>query len=193
MSTDTYYPPGTFADQDGITVSGLIIAPPDLGAGLSSPFKCSHLTNSTLEDVTVIAGNQRENGWDSNRFCQGNTFRRMKIDGNPNGNAAIQFKCGFRNNVIDDVLITKPGKNSDWYEGDFADYYLTTSRKDNYSRGNRRNNVRRDDAQPVRVAWTFFRSEKPTFTNSNVTYQYGLSLIRTIYVELKVAFPKLIP
>ncbi len=184
--SDTNYGPGDFSDRSGEPIGPLLLNPPAGGAGFDDIFKTSHCTDCVFEDVTVEAGHQRENAWDANRFTKGNVFRRLKLDAG--AQPAVYLKCGFSNNIVDDVEITKSGGHSDWYEGDYSDAGGEKNRGNHYS------NVRRKDGKPLRVAWTFFRAEKPVFHNSGpVRYQYLWSLIRTLYTELKYLFPKLIP
>ena len=178
--SDTNYPPGEFANQDGITVAGLILAPPERGAGFDDIFKLSHVTNSLFRGVTVIAGAQIENALDMNNGSSGNVFAGLKLDAG--AECAIIVKGGSQDNRFSDVLITRAGGHSDVYLGDYSD------QSKEKSSGNRFDNVRRLDDQPVRVAWTFFRAAKPAFTNSHVRYQYLWSLVRTIYVEAKYLF-----
>ncbi len=182
MSDNNYQ---SYADEDGLHVDGMTLAPPYGGFAFDDIWKLSHVTNSTFSNVKVIAGAQRENALDSNRNCTGNTLRGLQLDAGKQ--CAVLLKDGWCDNVVDDVLITHAGGHSDWYEGDYSD------QGGDKNTGNRYNNVRRIDGQPVRVAWTFFRAEKPRFTNSNVRYQYCLSALRTLYVELKYAFPIIIP
>ena len=174
---DTNYPPGDFANVDGMTVTSLVLDPPLGGVGFDDIFKCSHVTNSTFNGVTVMAGRQRENAWDANNGTSGNAFRRLVLE--PGAECAVLLKDGFSRNTVDDVLILAHGGNSDWYEGDYSDQGGARNT------GNIYNNVRMADGSPVRVSWTFFRAQRPVFTHSQVTYQWFLSLARTIYVEAK--------
>jgi len=186
MSTpDINWPPGDFADKDGITVEDLVLSPPDQGAGFADLFKNSHVMNSTFDGVTINGGKQSENAWDANRGTAGNTYRRIKLT--PGAECAVLLKDGFCKNTVDSLEITAHGGDSDIYIGDFSDQGGAKCT------GNTFNNVRMTDGSAVRVAWTFFRAEKPRFTNSKVSYQYLLSAIRTCYVEAKYLFPKLIP
>ncbi len=182
--SDTNFPPGEFADQDRISVSDIVLAPPNLGSSLDDIFKLSHVTNSTFERITVVAGAQIENALDMNRMCCGNTFKQLKLDAGKE--CAILCKGGSCDNSWDDVELTRAGGHSDIFIGDFSDQSKASSVN------NRFNNVRRKDGQPVRVRWTFFRARKPIITNSQVTYQYGWSLISTVYVETKYRFPKFV-
>jgi hypothetical protein len=183
--SDINYPPGDFADKDGITVKDLMLIPPGGGVGYADIFKNSHVTNSTFDGVTVVAGKQSENAWDANNGCSGNTYRRLKLW--PGSESAVLLKDGFCGNTVDDVEIVLHGGHSDWYEGDYSDQGGTRNT------GNAYNNVRMTDGSPIRVSWTFFRAEKPRFTDSVVRYQYLLSFFRTCYVEAKYLFPGLIP
>ena len=176
-ATDTNFPLGDFANKDGITVTDLVLSPPDQGADFSDLFKNSHVTNSLFDGVTVNGGKQSENAWDSNRGTSGNTYLHLKLT--PGKECAVLLKDGFSKNTVDDLEITAHGGNSDWYEGDYSDQGGVKNT------GNKYNNVRMSDGSAVLVSWTFFRAEKPQFTNSKISYQYILSLFRTCYVELK--------
>jgi hypothetical protein len=186
---DHNYAPGGFADRAGKRIGPLLLDPPDQGAGLDDIFKTSGCTDSKFLGITVRAGRQGENGWDANRFCRRNEYRGLQIDGG--AQCAVYLKCGFSHNVVEDVLITKAGGNSDWFEGDFSDYYVTSPRGATVNRGNTYRNVRRADGKPVRVRWVFTRAEKPRFADSRVEYQYLRSLLSTVYVECKTAWLRL--
>lgn len=184
--SDRNYPLGDFANRRNETIGPMILRPKDTGAGVDDVFKNSNCVGCTFNGITVIAGRQRENGWDMNNECCDNTYNDIVIDGG--GQSAFLRKGGSCRNTINGLLITTPGANSDWYEGDYSDQ---SAKK---SQGNINRRVFRMDGQPVRVAWAFFRSEKPRFHESGpIRYQYFLSFIRTVYVELKYLFPKLIP
>lgn len=181
MSTpDINYPPGEFANADGLAVTGLTLAPPNSGAGFADILKLSRVTNSRFTGCFIIAGAQSENALDLNNGSSGNVFAGLKLDAG--AECAIIVKGGSQDNRFSDVLITRAGGHSDVYLGDYSD------QSKEKSSGNRFDNVRRLDDQPVRVAWTFFRAAKPAFTNSHVRYQYLWSLVRTIYVEAKYLF-----
>jgi hypothetical protein len=175
--SDINYPPGTFADIKGETHTDVLLIPPSNGKGYSDIFKTSHVQECVFDNITVEATEHKENGWDANRSCKRNKFTRLTMPGG--GSTAVYLKRGFCDNIIDDVLITRYAQHTDWFEGDYADEGGEKCKR------NTRNNVRREDAEPVRVRWTFLRAEKPVFTNSNVKYQWGWSLISTIYVEAK--------
>lgn len=178
---DNNFPKGDFSGTLNETIVDLLLQPDNGGTSYDDIFKNSHVKGCTFDGVTVKAGLQRENAWDANNDTRFNTYRRLKFDGGHS--PAIYLKGGFCDNRIDDVEITKIGdSHSDWYEGDYSDQSRDKNRR------NTRNNVRRSDGKPVRVAWTFFRAEKPRFTNSKVTYQYLWSFVRTIYVECKYLY-----
>jgi len=181
--SDNNYPPGEFANQDGITITDLTLTPPNLGAGLDDILKLSKITKSRFQNVTVVAGAQIENALDMNNGSLGNTFVDLKLDAGQE--CAIIVKGGSSYNVFSDVTITRSGGNSDIYLGDYSDQSREKSIANHFD------NVRRTDGQAVRISWTFFRAEKPTFTSSNVSYQYLLSFFRTCYVEAKYLFSKL--
>ena len=42
--SDNNYPPGNFCDQDGLMIDGLVLSPPDQGAGFDDIFKLSRVT-----------------------------------------------------------------------------------------------------------------------------------------------------
>ena len=44
--SDNNYPPGNFCDQDGLMIDGLVLSPPDQGAGFDDIFKLSRVTGS---------------------------------------------------------------------------------------------------------------------------------------------------
>ena len=174
---DVNLPAGDFADKDNIIVKNLVLSPPNQGAGFADLFKNSHVTNSTFDGITVNGGQQSENAWDSNRETSGNIYLHLKLT--PGKECAVLLKDGFSKNTVDDLEITAHGGNSDWFEGDYSDQGSIKCINNKF------NNIRMTDGSPVRVSWTFFRAEKPKFTNSNIKYQYILSLFRTCYVELK--------
>jgi hypothetical protein len=175
----------SYANVDGIVVENLVLSPPNQGAGFDDLFKNSHVTNSVFDGVTVNGGKQAENAMDCNNGTAGNTYRRLKLT--PGVECAVLLKDGFCKNTIDDLEITAHGGDSDIYIGDFSDQGGAKCTSNTF------NNVRMTDGSAVRVSWTFFRAEKPRFTNSKISYQYLLSAVRTIYVEAKYLFPKLIP
>lgn len=174
---DHNYPPGEFAGKTGETVMDLVLEPPDGGAGYDDIWKLSRTTKCGFFTVTVKAGEQRENALDLNNGSSSNLLSGLKLDAGKQG--AILVKGGSCNNLFNSVVITKPGGHSDIMIGG----YSAQSRA--ASVGNIFISVSRSDGKPVRVAWTFTRAEKPKFTNSNVRYQYGWSLLRTIAMEWK--------
>jgi hypothetical protein len=183
--SDLNYPPGEFASQDGLTVADLVLAPPNQGAGFADILKLSRVTKSRFTSVFVIAGAQTENALDLNNGSSGNVFVGLKLDAGQE--CAVIIKGGSSGNTFSDVLITRAGGHSDLYLGDYSDQSKAKSVSNHFD------HVRRLDDQAVRVSWTFFRAEKPTFTNSQVSYQYLRSFFRTIYVEAKYLLPSLIP
>ncbi len=182
---DKNYPSGDFSGCDRVFIDGLVLEPPDQGAGLDDIFKVSNCTNSRFSNIEVRAGFQSENAQDLNRESCHNEFANLVLDAGLQG--AILGKGGSSYNSWKNVLIRKPTGHSDVMIGGYSEQSKKTSV------GNTFDLVSREDGKPVRVAWTFIRAEKPKFTNSKVEYQYGWSLIRTIYTELKYAFPSLIP
>lgn len=187
---DNNYSPGVFADQTGLAVQDLLLAPPNAGAGFDDLWKLSHCMASTFRNVEVRGGRQKENAQDLNRGSSGNTFAGLVLDAG--GQSAILVKGGSSHNGWDDVLIRHAAGHSDIYLGDYAETAAGVPLTER-SEDNRFNAVRRGDAEPVRVAWTFFRAQRPVFTNSTVRYQYLLSAVRTVYVEIKYAWKKLFP
>lgn len=174
---DVFFPPGVFHDIRGERIADIVLIPPNDGAGISDIFKTSHVQACAFEGVQAVAQSHDENGWDANRYCQRNIFKRLVLPAG--GSSAVYVKCGFKDNIIDDVLITRYAKHSDIIIGDYSD-----SGGERCAR-NKWNDVRRIDGKPVRVRWSFLRAEKPKFTNSKVKYQYGWSLLTTLYGEAK--------
>ena len=183
---DINYPPGDFADRLHATFGPLVLIPPNQGEGLADIFKVSHCRHCVWESVEVDAGKHRENGMDSNRFSNGNHIKRLVVCAGTQG-TAVYLKCGWQNNKIDDVLIKAPyAQHSDWFEGDYSSSYKDVDRAKTWNSNNTYGLVRREDGKPVRVRWNFLRGEQPKFgAGSNIEYQWGWSLISTIYTELK--------
>jgi len=183
---DVNYPPGDFAGRRGETIGPLQLVPPNEGLGFADIFKNSGCENCEFHDIWEDSYLHSENGWDANNKTKRNHYKNLTLCAG--GGPAVYLKDGFCNNVVDGVTIKSYAKHSDWYEGDYS---KTGGEK---NRGNKYSNVRRADGKPVRVSWTFFRAERPKFTNSGpIRYQWGWSLVRTFYVELKYLFPNLIP
>ena len=180
MKRDINYPPGDFAGRTDETIGPLRLDPPDDGAGFSDIFKNSNCRNCHFRDINVISIKHKENGWDANNKTRQNTYKHLQLCAG--GGPAVYLKDGFCNNSVDDVLIKTYAKHCDWFEGD----YSSTGRAKNT--GNKYNSVYRLDGKPVRVRWTFFRAEKPRFTNSKIEYQYFWSFVSTVYVEVKYLF-----
>ena len=174
---DRNYPPGEFDSRHGETVTGLVLEPPDGGVGYDDIWKLSKSTECLFAGVQVKAGKQRENALDLNNGSSANIFIGSRLDAGEQG--AVLIKGGSSNNYFNDTLITKVGGHSDIMIGGYSAQSRTASV------GNTFDNVRRADGKPVRVAWTFTRETKPVITNSNVRYQYGWSLLRTIAMEWK--------
>lgn len=173
---DKNYPPGEFAGRTNETFVNLILAPERGGEDYDDVFKCSGVKGCTFDGVTVHAGSQRENAWDSNADSRFNIFRRLRLDAGRG--PAVYLKGGFSDNHLDDIEITKGGGHSDLYIGDYSEQSRARSERNTF------NNVRRSDGQPVRVSWNLLRAEKPRFTASGpIDYQYLWSIVRTIYVE----------
>lgn len=183
---DNNYPPGDFAGRVGETIGPLNLVPPDEGRGFSDIFKNSGVQDCTFNDIWEESYLHSENGWDANKKTARNKYNRLTLCAG--GGPAVYLKDGFCDNEVNGVTIKSYAKHSDWYEGD----YSSTGGARN--RGNTYSGVHRADGKAVRVAWTFFRAERPKFKDSGpIRYQWGWSLVRTIYVELKYLFPKLIP
>ena len=182
---DQNFPPGDFGGQRGSVFMDLLLAPVDRGAGFDDIMKLSRTTDCDFHNITVQAGAQRENALDINNESCRNKLTHLRLDAG--GMNAILIKGGSCDNDFDDVLISRPGGHCDLYVGDYSDQSKARST------GNKFNDIRRLDAQPVRVAWNFLRADRPVLTHSKVRYLYALSLVRTIYVELKYLFPRLIP
>ena len=84
------------------------------------------------------------------------------------------------------VLIRWAGGHSDFYVGDYSD------QSHEWCRNNRAEDLARSDADPVRVRWAW--GNRPIVTgNSNVKFQYCLSVVSFLYVGLKILLPKIIP
>lgn len=173
---DINYHTGEFADRTRESFGPLALTPPNAGAGYDDIFKVSHCVNCQWDDIEVKAGKQRENALDLNRNSCGNLFRRLVLDAGEQG--AILVKGGSSNNTWDNVLIREVGSgHSDIMIGGYSGQSKAKSHN------NRFHNIRRADGQPIRVAWCFTRASKPVITGSNVKYQYGWSLVRTIAQE----------
>jgi hypothetical protein len=175
MDTDNNYPPGDFADRLGDSFGPLLLAPVRDGADYDDIFKVSHCSGCTFNEITVSAGQQKENAIDLNRESYANLFNGLKLDGGKQG--AILIKGGSCGNIFNDVLITNASGHSDVMIGGYSGQSKKTSR------GNRFVGIRRIDGKPVRYAYTFTRAEKPIFVDSNVKFQFWWSLVRTIAQE----------
>ena len=182
--SDNNYPPGNFCDQDGLMIDGLVLSPPDQGAGFDDIFKLSRVTGSKFYNVTAQAGKQRENALDMNRNSCGNYFSKLKLDAGQE--CALLCKGGSNGNTWQDVEITRAGGHSDLYFYDYSDQ----SKK--WGSGNAVYNVRRTDGQPVRVRWAW--GWKPIVQGPSVKFQYCLSFVSFLYVLVKtILHPKSLP
>lgn len=182
--SDNNYPPGNFCDQDSLLIDGLVLTPPDQGAGFDDLLKLSHVTNSTFKNVRVLGGKQRENALDVNNNSCGNSFENLDLYAGQE--CAILCKGGSSNNTWRETTILRSGGHCDVYIGDYSD------QSHEWCKNNRFIDLARSDGDPVRVRWAW--GDRPIVTgNSNVKFQYCLSAVSFLYVLFKTLLhPKLI-
>lgn len=128
------------------------------------------------------------------RNCEENA-----IDGNHSSNllvedcdiyagkeCALYAKC-FQGVIFRRCHLITVGGHSDGYTGDYSDQSKARTTGVVYD------SCLRADGQPFRLSWNFRRCDKPLATGTPHHYQLCLSAERTAYVELKYAFPKIVP
>ncbi len=99
---------------------------------------------------------------------------------------ALYLKGGASNTMFRRVIIKWPGGHSDIYIGDYSD------QSHDWCRNNRFEDLARSTGEPCPARWAW--GNRPIVTgNSNVKFQYCLSVVSFLYVGLKILLPKIIP
>lgn len=178
----------SFADETGETRTDLHIDPRDEGldpADFDDLLKISHCRTWTLDGFGVFGGGrQRENAIDLNRACQDVMLANGTVEAGKQN--AITIKGGCVGTTLHNIVIVRPGGNSDIELGNHSD------QSQSRTTGTILSNVTRSDGKPLRVRGG--NADWPIATGTTrIRRQWFRSLKLKIYVAGKRRFPRLFP